>query len=87
VAAADVAADAVEVPDRPGPDQLPSAVRVTTTVPWPDVVSLHVDEADAAEDVAAASGGDAAALERAADRDLLWYDVVELADLRADLGL
>lgn len=86
VVAADVDDAAVRVPDRRDEDRLPTAVEVTRPVSWADVVSLHIDEDAAAEDVAAAAVGDAAALERAAERDLLWYDVTELADLRRQLG-
>lgn len=86
VVAADVEESAVRVPDRGEEDRAPSAVEVTRPVSWTDVVSLHVDEDAAAEDVAAAAVGDEAALDRAAERDLLWYDVTELADLRRELG-
>lgn len=86
VIAAEVPDAAVEDVDPADPDQLPSAVHVTRPVAWADVVSLHVDEDDAADDVAAAAAGDAAALERAAERDLLWYDASELADLRRELA-
>lgn len=86
VVVADVPDDAVRVPEVLGEEQLPTAVEVVTTVPWGDVVTLHVDEPGAAGDVRAAAAGDDDALERAAERDLLWYDVVELADLRAELA-
>ena len=39
---------------------------------------MFLDEDDAADDVAAARGGDEAALERLADRTLLWYDLAEV---------
>ncbi len=89
VIAADVAESAVVVPDRPRPwqpgdDQLPSAVDVRTTVPWRDVASIHVDEEEAVEDVAAAMADDEA-LDRAAEHDLLWHDIVEREVLAREL--
>ena len=86
VVVADVPDGAVEVPEVLGEEQLPTAVEVVSPVPWDLVVSLHVDEQAAAADVRAAAAGDDDALERAADRDLLWYDVVELDDLRRELA-
>ena len=67
------------------PARLP-AVEVVSEVGWTDVVALLVDEPAASEDVRAAATGDADALDRSAERDLLWYDVVELDDLRRELG-
>ena len=61
----------------------PSVVRLTTTVGWDDVACAHVDEADAEADVVAALGGDDDAMERLAERDLLWYDASELGHLTA----
>ncbi len=89
VIAADVADSAVVVPERrrpwqPGDDQLPSAVDVRTTVPWADVASIHIDEPAAAEDVAAALEDDAA-IDRAAEYDLLWHDIVEREALAREL--
>lgn len=78
----------VVVAEVPGPEPrarhgaLPSAVEPPSDIPWSRVVSLHVDDVDAAADVAAAADGDEAALDRAAERDLLWYDVSELDLLR-----
>ncbi|MEE6273413.1 DUF6912 family protein [Georgenia wangjunii] len=89
VVAADVPENHVHVAVQrwsPDDDRLPSAVELTAPVTWRDVVSIHVDEPGAAEDVAAAVAGDDDALERAAERDLLWYDVVELDALRRELG-
>jgi hypothetical protein len=63
-------------------DGLPSEVAAPSSVPWSRVSSIHVDEADAEADVAAAARGDADALDRAAERDLLWFDVSELDALR-----
>lgn len=85
VVAADVPGE--DEPAGPGADErLPSAVLLDAPVPWAGVVSIHVDDADAADDVAAAIAGDDAALDRAAGRDLLWYDVVELDELRSELA-
>lgn len=42
------------------------------------VVCAHVDEPAAAADIQAVIGGDDDAIERLADRDLLWYDATEL---------
>ncbi len=65
-------------------------------VPWAAVVSVHVDEADAVADVAAAAlsleaatAGDEDALhaiEDAEARDLLWYDATEADALLAELS-
>lgn len=66
-----------------GAEALPSAVTPPETLGWDHVVSLHVDEPEAEPDVTAAAEGDSAALDRAAERDLLWYDVTELEYLRA----
>ena len=65
------------------PEALPSEVEQPERVPWASVVSLHVDDEQAEPDVAAAIAGDADALERAAERDLLWFDISELDALRA----
>ncbi len=65
------------------PDSLPSEIEPPERVGWESVVSLHVDDEDAEPDVAAAIAGDEEALERAAERDLLWFDVSELDALRA----
>jgi hypothetical protein len=59
-------------------DEVPSAVSLTSPVPWPAVVCALVDEPAAADDVAAALTGDEEAVERLDDRDLLWYDATEL---------
>lgn len=86
VVVADVPDGSVEVPEVLGEEQLPSAVEAVSPVPWDLVVSLHVDEQAATTDVRAAAAGDDDALDRAAERDLLWYDVVELDDLRRELS-
>lgn len=70
-----------DLPDvRPVPrddDDDPSAVVPPSAVRWHDVVSLHVDEVQAEADVDAAARGDVEALDRASERDLLWFDVSE----------
>ena len=86
VIVADLPDTAVLVPEVLGEEQLPTAVEIVEPVGWSDVVAILVDESDAEQDVRAAAGGDEDALERAAERDLLWYDVMELADLRRDLS-
>ena len=77
-----VVADVSGVPSAARAGGLPSEVEPPAAVPWDQVVSLHVDDGDAESDVAAAAAGDEEALERAAERDLLWFDVSELDDLR-----
>ncbi|WP_413450970.1 hypothetical protein AA0Y32_01275 [Georgenia phoenicis] len=89
VIAADVEDSAVVVPGRarpwqPGDDQLPSAVEVRAIVPWTDVVSIHVDEPQAEGDVTAALADDDA-VDRAAEHDLLWHDIVEREVLAREL--
>lgn len=88
VVAADVTAADVTAADLPlDPGAHPGEVNITAPVPWRDVASIHADEPAAAPDVRAAAGGDAEALERAAERDLLWYDPSERADLADELGI
>ncbi|WP_341358760.1 hypothetical protein V5H98_13485 [Georgenia sp. M64] len=86
VIVADMPDSAVLVPEVLGEEQLPTAVEVVEPVDWSEVVAILVDEPEAEQDVLAAAGGDEEALERAAERDLLWFDVVELADLRRELS-
>lgn len=59
----------------------PSAVDVAREVPGAVVVCAHVDEPEAAPDVAATIAGDDAAAERLVERDLLWYDASELGEI------
>lgn len=80
-----VAADSPATPA--GRGEHPGAVRLDGPVAWRDVASMHVDEREAADDVRAAAQGDEAAFERAADRDLLWFDRTERDAVRADLGV
>lgn len=69
---------------RDGTHGHPGAV-VVPPVAWQDVAAIHVDEAEAAPDVQSAAGGDPGALERLAERDLLWYDPSELDRLVTQL--
>ncbi|MBO3086746.1 DUF6912 family protein [Cellulomonas dongxiuzhuiae] len=80
VVAADVPEACVRGLDDP---PVPSAVEVVCGVDLSQMVSVHVDEPAAAADVAAAAGGDEAAIERLEERDLLWYDVTEIAQIPA----
>lgn len=72
----------VDVPDASvqdaGDGSAPSAVRLLVDVTEAVVACVHVDEPDARADVVAALAGDAAAVERLEERDLLWYDTSEL---------
>ncbi|WP_194948291.1 DUF6912 family protein [Actinomyces trachealis] len=85
VVAADV--DAAVVEEQPVSEEvLPGTVRVTDEVVWAEVAALLVDEAAAEADVSAARKGDEEAFERAAEADLLWFDVSEREHLAAELG-
>ncbi|WP_061961730.1 DUF6912 family protein [Demequina flava] len=57
----------------------PAAVSVTGKIASEDVVCAFVDELAAAEDAAAALGGNEVAAESLAQRDVLWWDVSEFA--------
>ncbi|KSW13752.1 hypothetical protein [Cellulomonas sp. B6] len=77
-----VAADVPEAAVRPLADAaVPSAVQLVSDVDLAAVVSVHVDEPEAAPDVRAVVEGDESAIERLEERDLLWYDVSEVADI------
>ena len=67
-------------------DVLPGTVEVNADIPWEDVAALLVDEAEAEADVHAARLGDEDAFKRAAEADLLWYDVTEREALADSLG-
>jgi len=71
------------VVDAPGDAAIltPSAVDVVVPVAGATLVCAHVDEPEAAADVVATLAGDDAAVERLVERDLLWYDATELADI------
>ena len=87
---------AVDVPDSAvstGGGPYRSSVTVTVPVARDAVASVHVDDVLAVEDVCAAAsafpaadGGDDDAqftVDQASGHELLWYDVTELADVRA----
>jgi hypothetical protein len=93
VVTVELPADAVLV--APDPDDAPgSQVRVTRNVRGTPVIAVHVDEPEAAADVVEvlrAIDDDAepdldAALQRVTDRDLLWYDPTELAQIPRPSG-
>jgi hypothetical protein len=68
-----------------------SGVRVSTDIPMSGVVSVHIDEPEASETIAAAvdvwdlavNGDEDASflVEDAQACDLLWFDATEIADL------
>ncbi|MGP1483789.1 DUF6912 family protein [Actinomyces naeslundii] len=68
-------------------DVLPGTVEIAADIPWDDVAALLVDEAEAEVDVRSARLGDEDAFERAAEADLLWYDVTERDALAESLGV
>ena len=68
-------------------DVLPGTIEVTGEITWEDVAALLVDEPEAEADVRAARLGDEDAFERAAEADLLWYDVTEREALAESLGV
>lgn len=61
----------------------PAAVTMTGRVRAEAVICAFVDEPEAAHDGEAAAAGDADALARLEERDLLWYDVSEIPGLSA----
>jgi len=75
----------VDVPDElvgDGPDDAaPSAVLLVAPAPVGSIACAHVDEPSASADVRAAVAGDADAVERVGELDLLWYDAAELGDI------
>ena len=56
----------------------PAAVRINGKLAPASVACVFLDEEDAADDLVAARAGDDEALERLADRSLLWYDLAEV---------
>lgn len=84
-----IAADAPDAAVRelePGQDVVPGTVEVTVVVGWQDVAAIFVDDTQVQADVRAARRGDEEAFERAAQADLLWYDVSERDYLADELG-
>lgn len=67
-------------------DTLPGTIEVTVGVPWDQVAAILMDEAAIEADVKLAREGDEEALERTADADLLWFDVVERPHLAAEFA-
>lgn len=67
-------------------DTLPGTVEVTAEVPWDQVAAILMDEPAIEADVKLAREGDEEALERTADADLLWFDIVERPHLIAELS-
>ena len=59
----------------------PAAVTMVGRVRADAVVCVFLDEPEAAEDGKAAANGDADALARLEERDLLWYDATEIDGL------
>lgn len=85
VIAADV--DSEDVRELPVDDDiLPGTVEVTVEVAWDQVAAILMDEAAIEADVKLAREGDEEALERTADADLLWFDVVERPHLAAEFA-
>lgn len=86
-----VAADVADSTVRPAPDRHVAAVEVSTAIRWRDLAAVHVDDADAVEDIAAAvdaigaadAGDDDArfTVDGAADHELGWYGVQEIGSL------
>lgn len=66
--------------------ELPTARRLIASVDWQDVETILVDEPGYEDLVSRALSGEEAAFAATGDIDLLWYDVVERADLAAELG-
>lgn len=62
-------------------DVASSAVMIEGPLAGVRVVCAHVDEPEAASDIQAVMGGDDDAIERLADRDLLWYDATEISSI------
>jgi len=77
VVTVEVADDLVDVTP-PAEDEPVSLVTLTGPVRPDEVICVHVDEPEAAPQVARALDGDDDALEDIAERDLLWYDVSEI---------
>jgi len=76
-----IVADCDRAQVTPAPQRHPAAVELSGKVARDELACAFVDEDDAAEDAAAAATGDAAALDRLYERDLLWYDAGEFEGL------
>ncbi len=81
---------AADVPDTAlasaSPDALETVRIPRDPISWDAVVSIHVDEPDAAAQVAAAAAGDEGAFDALGERDLLWFDVTEREAVAASLA-
>ncbi|MFP7696241.1 DUF6912 family protein [Trueperella sp. LYQ143] len=67
--------------------QLPTALQMSASVSWDQVVSILVDEPGQHALISQAIAGDEAAFLACGDIELLWYDVCERADLMRELGV
>lgn len=67
-----------------GEDELETVMVPVGDLAWDVVKSIHVDEADASAQVAAAAAGDEEAFDALGERDLLWFDVTERAAVAAE---
>lgn len=73
-----IAADVSRADTVTDPETHPAAVRINGKLSKASIACVFLDEDDAADDVVAARGGDDDALERLADRTLLWFDLAEV---------
>ncbi|WP_062201105.1 DUF6912 family protein [Demequina salsinemoris] len=76
-----VVADLPRSDVRSAPDEHPAAVVLGDVVPRDSLACVFVDEPEAEPDIAGALADDESAVERLSDRDLLWYDVSEIASI------
>ncbi|HHW82893.1 MAG TPA: hypothetical protein GX743_03580 [Actinomycetales bacterium] len=82
-----ISADVLDGSVGPAPSEdIETALIPGGPVPWELVVAVHVDDAEASEEVSAAAAGDEGAFDALGERELLWYDASELEELRAELG-
>jgi hypothetical protein len=88
-----VAADVPDAAVRPTPDRHVAAVEISTAIRRRDLASVHVDDPDAAREIAAAAEAIGAAdagdddarftVDGTADHELQWYGVQEIETLLA----
>ncbi|WP_084124154.1 DUF6912 family protein [Demequina sp. NBRC 110054] len=76
-----VVADLPRADVRPNPEAHPAAVLLGDVIPRDAIACAFVDEPEAESDIAGALAGDESASDRLGERDLLWYDVSELASI------
>jgi len=72
-----IAADVSRADAALDPSVHPAAVRINGKLAAASIACVFIDEEQSAADVTAARAGDEAALDRLADRTLLWYDLAE----------